>query len=251
MSLQNDLIELAVQDRRVVKALVEQDRSGLISAIRSYQKLRRNIRIQTLDQAVVALVEPDAIRALQKITTGNGLPTDAILAGIYSSTESGEIPDEFDDWDMESLGSDIFYSWFSDQDYVRGLADLRPLAVKTVVGDSVHSLIQQIKSCYAFQQYEATYSLCRTAIEVAIRDICVKRNLIPDQGANVILFEKYNWGQLRDKVSSGEDRKQLSELYADLSVVLHGRKLVSKIESRHAFENTLRIIERIYEAHGL
>lgn len=230
---------------------MESDRNGLISAIKCYQELRRDIRIKTLDQAVVALVDQDAIRTLQKITTGIGLPTDKILAGLYSSTESGQIPDEFDDSDMELLGSDIFYSWFSDREYVRGLADLRPLAVKTVVGENVHSLIQQIKSCYAFQQYEATYSLCRTAIEAAIRDICVKRNLIPDQGADVILFAKYNWSQLRDKVSSGEDRKQLSELYADLSVVLHGRKLVSKIESRHAFENTLRIIERIYIAHSL
>lgn len=75
--------------------------------------------------------------------------------------------------------------------------------------------------------------------------------MFPDLDKNVILFEKFNWSQLRDKVSSGELRQRLSALYADLSAVLHGRRTVSKDEARRAYENTLRTIEQLYAVHGL
>jgi len=111
--------------------------------------------------------------------------------------------------------------------------------------------VRQVKDCYAFQQYDAAYSLCRTVIEASIRDICVQCQLFPDLGENVILFENFNWRQLREKVSSGSVQEQLKVIYSELSKVLHGRKSVSKDEARHAFENTLGVVEKLYMTHGL
>lgn len=251
MPLQDDLLELAARDRRVIRAFMESDWEGLKTALNEYQALRRDIRTRLLDQTVVSISDPDAVALLQKITTGEGLPTDKFLKHLYSLSGSDQTFEEFDDADFEALGSDLFYSWFSHYEYIRGLAELRPLVASDAVGESVYRLIQQVKDCYAFQQYDAAYSLCRTVLEASIRDICVRRKLFSDLGENVILFEKFNWSQLRDKVSSGELRQQLSTLYADLSAVLHGRKTVPRDDARRAFENTLRIIEQLYAAHEL
>ena len=112
-------------------------------------------------------------------------------------------------------------------------------------------LVRGIKDCYAFKQYDAAFNLCRTAVEASVRDICVRRSLFPNLGENVILFEEFRWSQLRDKVSSGELRERLRDLYRDLSTVLHGRRTVTKEEARRAFESTLQTIEQLYAAHDL
>lgn len=251
MPLQDDLLKLAALDRRVIRSFMESDWEGLKTALTEYQALRRDIRTGLLDQTVVSISDPDAVALLQKITTGEGLPTDKFLQHLHSVSGSEQTVEEFGDDDFESLGSELFYSWFSHYEYIEGLAELRPLVVSGAVGESVSRIIRQVKDCYAFQQYDAAYSLCRTAIEASIRDICVRRQLFPDLGENVILFERFSWRQLRDKVSSGELRQRLSALYSDLSAVLHGRKTVPKDEARRAFEDTLRIIEQLYAAHGL
>ena len=251
MPLQDNLLKLAALDRRVIRSFMESDRKGLEAALTEYEALRRDIRTGLLDQTVVSISDPDAVALLQKITTGEGLPTDKFLQHLHSMSGSEQAVEEFGDDDFESLGSKLLYSWFSHYEYIKGLAELRPLVVSGAVGESVSRIIRQVKDCYAFQQYDAAYSLCRTAIEASIRDICVRCQLFPDFGENVILFERFSWSQLRDKVSSGELQQRLSALYSDLSAVLHGRKTVPKDEARHAFEDTLQIIEQLYVAHGL
>jgi hypothetical protein len=246
--LQDKLLELGARDRRVIRAFVEVNAKDLTAALNEYQALRTDIREQLLDPSVVSISDTRAVALLQKITTGEGLLTDKLLKQLYAPED---VPNELDGIDLDQLGSDLFYSWFSDFEYIKGLAELRPLAIRGEVGESVSRLIRQIKNCYALQQYEAAFSLCRTAVEASVRDICVQRKLFPDLGENVILFEEFKWSTLRDRVSSGQLRERLLVLYRELSTVLHGRRTVSKEEARHAFENTLQTIERLYAAHNL
>ncbi|MFH1930547.1 MAG: hypothetical protein ABIN18_03020 [Pseudomonadota bacterium] len=251
MALQEDLLELGIIDKRAVKAAVDQDVDDLIPAVREYQTLRKSIRTRLLPQSVASVHDASAADILRKITTGAGLPTDRIIDHMLSMTGSDQLPDEFSDEDMDTIGSDLFYSWFSHFEYVTGLSELRPLVIRTPVRGNIVQMVKQIKDCYAFQQYEATYSLCRTVIESSIRDICVRCNLFPDLEENVILFEKFTWRELREKVSSGSLEDDLKQIYSDLSMALHGRKTVSKDEARLAFEKTLQAVERLYMEHGL
>lgn len=251
MALQDDLLQLAALDRRVVRALVESDWDALKTALDAYEKLRRDIRSHLLDQPAVSVADADAVAVLRRITTGEGLPTDMLIKHLRSVSGEEKAFSEFSDDDLDKRGSELLYSWFSHYEYVSGLAELRPLVLTGSVGDSVSRLVRQVKNCYAFQQYDAAYGLCRVVIEASVRDICVRRKLFPDLGENVVLFEKFNWSQLRDKVSSGVLRERLGRLYSDLSAVLHGRKTVEKDEARRAFEETLQVVEELYNANGL
>lgn len=251
MSLKDDLTALAILDRRVMRSVIEKDSESLKSTLTEYQSLRKSIRIRLLDQPVASVDDSDAVKLLRKITTGEGLPTDKLINHLFSMLDSDKLPEEFSDNEFDALGSDLFYSWFSHYEYVNGLAELRPLVVRSSVGESVSRIVRQVKDCYAFQQYEATYSLCRTVIEASIRDICVRCHLFPDLGDREILSEKITWHQLREKVSSNLLQDQLKLIYGELSTVLHGRKSVSKDEARRAFENTLQVIEALYMEHGL
>lgn len=249
ITIQVELLALAEADRRIIRAVIEKDREAMKAALPAYQALRKNIRTRLLDEAVTSIDKADAVAILRTITTGEGLTTDEILKHLSSASLSGQEPEEFSDDELRTLGFDLFYSWFSHYEYLTGLAELRPLAVRGSVAESVSRLVRQVKNSYAFQQYDAAYSLCRTVIEASIRDICVQCKLFPNLGENVILFEKFTWSQLRDKVSSGLLRDNLSAIYSELSAVLHGRKSVSKDEARRAFENTLQVVEELYAAH--
>lgn len=250
MTLQDDLLALAALDRRV-RAMIGSGCEGLKDALIEYQALRTAIRTHLLALSVVSVGSIDAVTILQKITTGEGLPTDKVIKQLHSASGLGHPLDEFGEDELEALGSSLLYSWFSHFEYIEGLAELRPLVVNSSVRESVAGLVRQIKDCYAFQQYDAVYSLCRTVIEASSRDICVRRHLFSDLDEDALLFDKISWSKLRDEVSSDLLRQQLTSLYADLSVVLHGRKSVSQDEARRAVEDTLQIIEQLYAAHGL
>lgn len=251
MSLQDQLLALSLIDGRVVKAAIDRDMESLRIALGEYIVLRKTIRTGLLDQPVASIEDPHAVDLLRKITTGDGLPTDKFIEGLTSTTDPGQLLEEFSEEELDSLGSRLFYSWFSHVEYVTGLSELRPLVVRSSAAKSVVGLVRQVKDCYAFQQYEAAYALCRTLIEASVRDICVQRQLFHDLGENVILFEKFNWRQLREKVSSGSLEERLKLVYSELSTVVHGRKSVSKDEALHTFKATLQIVEALYDAHGL
>ena len=250
MTLEDDLLTLAALDRQVVRAVVQSDTADLKIALRTYGQLRADVRKVLLAAPAVVVANVDAVQVLRKITTGDGLETDRIIDLLSSISETDE-RSEFSDSEIKRLGSELFYSWFSHHEYIAGLAELRPLAVSASVAESVSRLVRQVKDCYAFQQYDAAYGLCRAVIEASVRDICVKRKLFPELGDNVILFEEFKWSQLRDKVSTGDLRERLRLLYSELCTVLHARKSVGKSEALHAFEETLQVVEHLYAANGL
>lgn len=251
MSLQDELLTLSTIDGRVIRAVIEQDLEGLRVALSEYLTLRKTIRTHLLDKSVASIEDGSAVEVLRNITSGDGLSTDRLFEGLNSTEDRERLAEEFSEEELNALGSRIFYSWFSHIEYVTGLSELRPLVVRGSATGSVDQLVRQVKDCYAFQQYEAAYALCRTLIEASIRDICVRRRLFPDLGDKVLLFEKFNWRQLRAKVSSGSLEEQLKSLYSELSSVIHGRKSVSKDEALYAFKATLQVVEALYHIHGL
>jgi hypothetical protein len=147
MPLQDDLLELAARDRRVIRAFMETDWDELKSALHDYQGLRKGIRTRLLDQSAVSISDPDAVALLQKITTGEGLPTDKFLQDLYSISGPDAAPEEFDDADFEALGSDLFYSWFSHYEYLRGLAP----CTGYLSSISVYDNEQSTKGLYKFR----------------------------------------------------------------------------------------------------
>jgi hypothetical protein len=250
-SLQQDALRLAELDRKVVRAVLESDNEDLADALIAYVDLRKNLKTRLLDESAIPVSDADAAAVVRKVTTGEGLPSDKVVEW-FEAHGSDEISSaDFDEEELSELGSRLFYSWFSHHEYIRGLAELRPLILQAAVPEAVAWLLGQVRNCYAFQQYDAAYALCRMVIEASVRDICVRRQLFPDLGDNVVLFEKYPWLKLRDKVASGPLRERLRILYADLSTVVHGRKSVTREEAYKAVEETLQVVEALYAENGL
>ena len=249
MTLQADALRLLELHRQVSKALIECDAEELRRALLAWIELRESVKMQLLEASVISVGDAKASEILRKIADGDDLQPDEIIRQLLRRDDE-LTAEEFDDLDIERLGSELFYSWYSHHEYVKALAELRPLILRSDASQSVHRLIREAKDCYAFQQYDAVFALCRMSIEASIRNICVRRGLLPEPDEKVNLLEKYYWKELRDKVSIGSLNEKLENIYGRLCEVVHARRSATAGEARAMFRRTLSIIEELYGSHG-
>ena len=192
-----------------------------------------------------------AQEVLRKISEGIDLPSDDLIRRIEAKVGADESIDDLTDADIEELGDELFYSWYSHYEYIKGLNEIGSLILGIAVPPSIERFVGEAKSCYAFQQYNAVYSLCRTIIEFCVRDICLRRGLIPKRHGSVTEMAKYRWVDLRNKVSSGSLNRCLDDLYGRISTLIHGRKTVNQEEAKQIFQDTLKMMHQLYSHHEL
>lgn len=248
-TLQKDALEMRRLNRLMVKAVAESDLSSLQKILPEYLETKKRIKAQLLEIPTPKIHDRQALGILRRLSEGVNLPADNIvtaleeMAGVQGSlTALGEE-------DIESLGSDLFYSWFSHYEYIEGLYEMGSLVVSISVPDHLSKFVNEAKNSYAFQRYNAVYSLCRTILESSVRDICVRRRFITQRQGNLIAIEEYRWRDLKEAVAKGSLRRQLGDLYSELSSLIHGRKVVSGEIAKTAFESTLKTVHALYAYH--
>ncbi len=243
-------------DKEILGVLkkTDTDFDSLQSSITKYIEIRKKLRRETMESSVALITDPAIKELFIKIKDGHGLKSDTIIETLFSliNEEEYKIDDLAED-EIEDLGSDLLYSWFSHYEYIQGLADLRPLTFSAAPNQRITTFISEIKKCYAFQQYNAAYSLCRTLIETCVREIIVKNELMPDIKDDSILFENHRWYELRIAVApeNSEIESDLKNIYSKLCKIIHGRQTVSKNECKFGFKTTLEVVEKLYSVHGL
>ena len=249
MAVQDDVLRLADLDEQVVRALVDRNIEKFCRVFSAFRGLKIDLKQRMLDQCVVT-VKDDATRdVVYKIHRTGDFRSERIVQEL-SKQGGGELEDsEFSDAEIEELGGEKFYSWYSHTEYIKALGELRPLVLRCTTSDSVKRLVEQVKMCYAFQQYDAAFGLCRTLLEASIRDICARRGLFSERDESEVLYEHISWGQLRDRVSCGAPNDRLKALFDRQCRVLHARIAAGARDAREVYKETLLVIEELYELH--
>lgn len=248
-TLQKDALEMRRLNRLMVKAVAESDLSSLHRILPEYVKTKKRIKTQLLEVPTPRIHDRQALNILQRLSEGENLPADNIVTAVEEMAGVQGRLTALDEDDIESLGSDLFYSWFSHYEYIEGLYEMGSLVVSISVPDHLSKFVNEAKNSYAFQQYNAVYSLCRTILESSVRDICVRRRLITQRQDNLIPIEEYWWRDLKDAVAKGSLKRQLGDLYSKLSSLIHGRKVASRQAAKTAFESTLKTVHALYSYH--
>ncbi|MDE0411245.1 MAG: hypothetical protein OXI37_03410 [Gammaproteobacteria bacterium] len=249
MSFQTDALQLAELDQQICREFFAANTCKLGRLLNEYTKLRKSLKIQMLDEPVVSIKDRKARKVIQNIASSDGLPSDIVIEQLLKLSNSKSITEEFEAIDFDEFSSDLFYSWYSHYEYIEALIKMRPLILQCNPSESVKRLVNQVRRCYAFQQYDAAYGLCRTLLEAGVYDICRRYKLVPEQGDHPLPIEKYKWDKLNKKVSSGLVREKLRDLYRRLGTVLHAGRSVTSEEALEAFKETLLVIERLYDRH--
>jgi len=239
--------------KSIVKAIVNYDSEEAQAAIDSYNTLKKEIKTVMLDVGVAALPggqNEEARDILHKIATGQpvGVET-AIQNGELSGLLSGTLEDE----ELEQLGSDLFYSWMSHYDYIEGLYKIGALVLSTgKVPKMLSEFVREARDCFALQQYTAVIALCRTMLELSLKDVAKSSGLFSEDRANIRDFEtrREDLMFLIDKVCENKGYRRLQdELHRARkqgNKIVHGTHGATSAAAEIYLKETLNIIHRLY-----
>lgn len=244
--LTQDAINLKKLDRLAVKLVLEWNIEELFKTLQDFVDLKKKIKKNLIDYPIAKIHNNLAQEVLRKISQEELFQADNILQGIENQTGESFEFDKLDYDELEEL-SDLFYSWFSHYRYLEGLYEIGSLIVGFSVPDTLESYVSEARTCYAFQQYNAVYGLCRTIIEIAIRHRCERKKIIRTPKDKIVDFDSYRPSELIYKATRGSLREKVRNIYSDTSALLHGRKTVNSADAKKMFRDTLRAVQDLYD----
>lgn len=253
--LTKEALRLKDLDKAIIKSIAEGQSDRLLALVGEYVSVKKWIKTVLMDIpfSVVKIDNPIAKLILQRININEGLQSDDIVRKVEKGFEDltgKEVKlTEFSEDEIEEMVSDLFYSWFSPQDYVRDLSEIGSLTLGVSFPKKLEVYVQEARSCYAFQEYNAVYALSRTILETCIREIYLKLHPNKRSKDNVIHMDLWKVNEMIREISKGALKDRLVNIYTKLSNIVHGYKTVSKKEAKETFRDSLKLIHDLYSYH--
>ena len=177
-------------------------------------------------------------------------PSDHILKQLYEEADDEAFFYTLSETEISDLGSDLFYSWISHYEYVRDIFKVNSLILKTTAPKELSTYVREARDCFAFQQYNAVVSMCRTILEAAAKDLCEKEGFFVPHGENVISVNPKVFNQLIGVVSKGGlKRRAVGIYYSDACPVVHGDRSINANEALRVLKQTLNVVQELYTLH--
>lgn len=241
-----------------------------VALVTEYGQTKKDIKLAFLEKPAAAIPESenkDARKILQAVVLGEELP----LEKAFNDTPlEGVFEDELSSEELEELGTLHFYSWFSHYEYVEGMYRVGALIARIgSLPENLGSFLQEVRQCFAFQQYLAVCALCRTVLEISVRDLYniegfndsesdvsqIAKSYFEDKkrGRHYKTVEDYDipLSDLRNVLCKLPDYKpfywRIRNLYEELSRVIHGSKTIYGNEAEEKLKMTLQLIHDLYE----
>lgn len=250
----NELVQQASRlietDKKVVRCVVEGDFDKLPTLISEFRNIKIKVKKHFSELTVVESADDKIRDILSRVQ--REFPTDNIINNLEKNF--GDDISFFElSWDeAEEIGSDLLYSWISHYEFVRDIFKVNTLILRTTIPDALYKYINEARSCFAFQQYNATISLCRTILEAAAKNICEEKGFFEPHGEKVIEINPEIFNQLIKAISSGKLKKRAVRLYyRDACPVVHGDKSITSIEAITILQNTTEIVQQLYSSNKM
>ncbi|WP_457651136.1 hypothetical protein [Rhodocaloribacter sp.] len=236
--------------------------------INEYGDIKRELKISLLEEHVILLPgeEYDDVRpVLRAIQEEECLRIEEVISKIAGKKVDLSNLSFYDAWD---LADEWFHPWFSAAEYVRGLIEAGMLVIDAERLPSVFfSFFEELRKCYAFQQYLSVQVLCRTVLEIAVRDLYERyelhdpysdnrkfvesnikhtnsnftiRDFAPDLYQMIVMLTLLKpFRALKD---------DLHELRRNANAVIHAVDSPSKLTPREMMDKTMKTILALYDA---
>jgi len=252
--LANAALQLKDVEKRLVKAIAEYHPDDVVRQLNEFVDLKRKIKSAMLLESVINVPgtgNEQARNILQRIATGEPFAIERATSG---SRLTEVLAAELDEAEIEELGSELFYSWFSHYEYIRALYDIGSLVLSVgKVPKNLENFVHEARSCYAFQQYAAVCALCRTMLEVAVKDLAIHNGILEDDSRNVRSFKRRHV-ELYDVIESlckidkfASHRDALHKIRRRGNDVVHGNAAVGVEEAEEFLKQTLTVVHEVYE----
>ncbi len=245
-------LRLKELDNLFVKTFfIERNREHSGKLLLEFEELKKSIKIELMDHPIVKINNKNAQEIIKNIYSDEFFEVDKFNKKFEKITGERLLEEELNYEEISDLADDLFLSWYSHYDYIVNLYDIKSLILGISVPKYLDEFVDEARKCYAFEQYNAVYSLSRTILEICIRDICEKKGFIRKNKDNIVHFEKYNINELIRQVSRKALKDKIWDIYhIKLSSLIHGRKTVTSTDAKEIFVETLKTIEELYKVHG-
>jgi len=241
----NDAYRIIDIDRSVVKAMIESNFDMLPSLISEFRKIKVKIQSCLGQYHIYECATENEKEVLDRVQ--RQFPTDKLITTLENSygTEAPFL--ELSDEETMEIGSNLFYSWISHDDYVRNIFKVNALILRVTIPLSLRRYIIEARNCFALEQHNAAISMCRTILEATAKDLCERRGLFEPQGDKVIEINPKVFNQLISKISTGKLKRRAVKLYfRDACPVVHGDRLVDANEALRVIAETTEIVQALY-----
>ncbi len=255
--LKADLLELKEMDERLKKESKslswrnkEECDAFWSQAIKTVLFKQEIIKNEFTKSSVFVINDQEAKSVLQKINSGELFFADLVIRSLEEATRK-KFNLEMTDWnELYEIASNELFSWFGPADYIQRLIEIGVLVIDIVVPKELEVLVEEARRCFAFERYIAVYSICRTILEVSIRDICLRIGKIQVIDDRKQFYEKYRPGKLIRLVSNGnfQMEERIKDLYYDrLSSIVHGLELSTSSGVQSTFKETMMVVQELYQ----
>ena len=246
----------SVQDlaRRYQSTSSELEDLAVKVAIDGYVADKRRFTMNLLNfphnAATLTVNDPTAARVLSRVGRNQPLPADEVVQPLVAPDKKrfqdfGLLWSYIPDAEAHDLSWDSFHGWHGTAGYLEGIIAARPMITTVGLPKAIAKIIGEIRMCYGFGQMIATEALCRTLLEVALTDVCVRLGVLtPHDVASDYFFSDFPPRERIARTLQGEARREASVVYGALSRVIHGSAAPG--DTRAVIRQTFGLVERLY-----
>jgi len=219
--------------------------------VKQFRKIKLEIQKQFLHHNTIKLKDNILRKILQDISSGKDFYADIVVKILYKEL-SKDNDDQLCEQEIWDLSFESLFSWFGPREYIEGLIEIGVVAINTKIPKILSDYLEDARKCYAFQQYNAVNALARVILEIAIRDICIRKKLIQEINDPKEFYKKYPPKTLIRLVANGDLKSKIEDLYYDrLSPLIHGFRSFSSKKVSIELKDTMQLIEKLYEYNNI
>jgi hypothetical protein len=226
MNIEQKALELARLRDELSAPLIDEDFERWIGLLAQVHSVVESLQEALIKRSSVTVQNPEAATVLREIHLS-----------------------DFEN--IERLGEELLYSWFSPREYGLELSLVDALILPISVPAPMRVFVEEARQCYAFGQYNAVYSLSRTILESAVNDLCIRAKHMPKRILDEDLFYKegYSFRKRLSFLSSGSRLERIAGQYKVLCGVIHGGATADGFESLKALVETLGLVRDLYASN--
>lgn len=250
--LEQAAIRLDELCRLIIQSYIDWNPEMVATLAGEFASTKRSVQTHLIENPTIQLSGTSAAKAravLATIAEGKTLPAEDALIGKI--VDCG-----FDDVDFDEIGTNELYSWMSHIEYAEGLWRAGALVYGCEkLPKHLSKFIDEARQCFAFQQYNAVFALCRTIVEISVRDVAISRNILPSDYDNIVHLVSRGEKTLSKLITEVTMAPELSHLKDQLhnlrisgNSIVHGNASVSRDDALATLQRTLRSVHELYEA---
>jgi hypothetical protein len=249
--------ELKDLDKEILKDIIELRHEQIFGHIEQFTEKRQALRKDLLHFSSYTIENQETREIIDKVLDCHEFNADQVLKSLLAQTGKTDIEKTVEEFnalsneDLVDLAHEHFYSWIGPVGIAERLYEMGALVLSAQPPANLKKYVTEALWCYALEQYLAVYSLCRTILEISIRELGQEIGKLPKDKGNLKPKILRVFQDMKRLVVPIEMVKEVDEIYLPACGLVHGTATVGPKEAKEMLRKTLKCVQRLYEHYNV